>query len=143
MSAESAFGMASLPGTGFGSFAERPAAILYERTGRPWVTPRDVGHAAGLRRRDRVLIVRELDPAPLDIGAGRSGRYQGPDLTGEDVLKLKAAAERSVTSMVAQKGDKADRTLGKAFILAYVAVGLCAAAWAGVWILGIMNKGGA
>ncbi len=127
VSADDRFGVAHLPD---GGYLVRPGSLLHERSGRPWSKPSNAAHAAVLRKRVTLLLLRESDPAPLDLARAD---YAGEVVELDAVRAIGRQSERLAATEASQEGDPADKLGSRLGLAVVIAVCVAGAAWIGVF----------
>lgn len=133
VSADAKYGVAHLRD---GGYMIRPTALLHERSGRPWATPKDSGHADQLRRRTELLMLREGDPAPLEL---TQPDYVGETVKTDQITAIENQSHRLASVQAVVDGDPGDRLaqhIGLAVLLAVIAA---IGSWVAVFAVQMMN----
>jgi hypothetical protein len=118
-----------------GGFGVVEGAPVYVRHGRPWIRPKDDLHFESIQSRRVILAVRDQDPTPLQLNAGRAKGHQSVTLDKNSEHRLKDVAQaynKAEGSAEAGKGDLLDRYLALAMM---IAVSFCGLSWLGYFLI--------
>ncbi len=124
-----------LPERGYG-YVERVKAVIIYRYGRVWKQYFDPKVTENSRKRKQIYVVRENDPAPLEIDNFKGG-YRGETVTKEELEIHQDANTRTATFEGLLEGSPRDEIARRMSVAVIVSVSITMI----VWLLVALTKG--
>ena len=124
-----------LPKKGGYGYLERVKAVVIYRYGRVKTSHNDTLITENSRKREHAYIVRENDPAPLEI-SNRENGYIGQPVTNEEFLEAKNSNNRTAHTqglITGSAGDFIAKKMSTAVIISVAVAG-------GAWVLVLLTK---
>lgn len=126
-----------LPGAG--GVAVLRDSIYPFRSGHIRLPAINEDHANLMRKESLILFVRQDDPTPLSLAAGRTNRYQGALFTEAEQGRLRSNTTRTAVTDHKRYGAKGDGMTRLLMLVLVISVFCASATWLMIPIIGLVK----